>query len=113
VETQDYYCIIQGTKRFDLLQRTVSGISAKVLSNELKDLGQNGFVKRKVNIEGFPVIVEHELTVCSLGLNDVVNSLSIAIETRLHEKMPYRITHSDCRCGSLSFRLPQYCKTLF
>ena len=37
-----------GNKRFNELQRLVEGISAKVLSTELKDLELNGFVRRNV-----------------------------------------------------------------
>ena len=33
--------------RFNELQRTITGISARVLSNELKELELNGFVKGK------------------------------------------------------------------
>jgi DNA-binding HxlR family transcriptional regulator len=68
--------LFNGTKRFNDLQRTVTGISAKVLSNELKELELNGFVKRKVNTEGFAVIIEYELTDYSFTLNDVVMALS-------------------------------------
>ena len=34
----------QGAMRFNELQRTITGISARVLSNELKELELNGFV---------------------------------------------------------------------
>jgi DNA-binding HxlR family transcriptional regulator len=68
--------LFNGTKRFNDLQRTVTGISAKVLSNELKELELNGFVKRKVNTEAFVVVIEYELTDYSFTLNDVVMALS-------------------------------------
>src|ERR1035438_3144258 len=51
----------EGNKRFNELQRTVEGISARVLSNELKELEMNGFVKRKVYTTS-PVVIEYELT---------------------------------------------------
>lgn len=63
-------------KRFNELRRIIPGISAKVLSNELKELEMNGFVKRKVYAEDSPVIVEYELTDYSSSLKDVVRSLS-------------------------------------
>lgn len=68
--------LFNGTKRFNDLQRTVVGISARVLSNELRELELNGFVKRKVNTETFVVVIEYELTDYSFTLNDVVMSLS-------------------------------------
>jgi DNA-binding HxlR family transcriptional regulator len=38
----------EDNKRFNELQRVIDGISAKVLSAELKDLELNGFVTRTV-----------------------------------------------------------------
>lgn len=40
--------LASGDKRFNELQRGLSGISARVLSNELKDLELNGLVSRKI-----------------------------------------------------------------
>ena len=65
----------EGSTRFNELQRNVAGISARVLSNELKELEQNGFVTRTVHT-GTPVIVEYELTEYSGTLNDVLEALS-------------------------------------
>lgn len=65
----------EGNRRFNEMQRTIEGISAKVLSAELKDLELNGFVRRKV-FTGSPVVVEYELTGYSDTLNDVLHSLS-------------------------------------
>jgi len=64
----------EGNKRFNELQRTVEGISARVLSNELKELEMNGFVKRKVYIKT-PVVVEYEITEYSQSLHEVLDSL--------------------------------------
>ncbi len=63
-----------GAKRFNELQRTIPGISAKVLSNELKEMELNGFVKRNV-FTRTPVVVEYELTEYSETLKDVLNAL--------------------------------------
>src|SRR3954468_6333716 len=63
-----------GNKRFNELQRTITGISAKVLSNELKDLEMNGFVKRNVYTQ-MPVIVEYEITDYSDTLGEVLHAL--------------------------------------
>ncbi|MCJ8165996.1 helix-turn-helix transcriptional regulator [Pontibacter sp. E15-1] len=65
----------EGNKRFNELQRRVEGISAKVLSNELKELEMNGFISRTV-YTGTPVVVEYELTEYSNTLQDVMHSLS-------------------------------------
>lgn len=65
----------EGNSRFNEIQRTIEGISPKVLSAELKELELNGFVKRNVHT-GFPVIVEYELTPYADTLGDILHSLS-------------------------------------
>ena len=65
----------EGNKRFNEMQRTIDGISAKVLASELKDLELNGFIRRKV-FAGPPVVVEYEITDYSDSLNEVLHALS-------------------------------------
>ncbi|MBW8201732.1 winged helix-turn-helix transcriptional regulator [Flagellimonas abyssi] len=65
----------EGNKRFNEIQRAVSGISAKVLSAELKSLESNGLVTRNVLVDEFPVIVEYVLDDYSASLNGVLESL--------------------------------------
>jgi DNA-binding HxlR family transcriptional regulator len=65
----------EGNMRFNELQRTVEGISARVLSNELKDLEENGFITRRVHSEATPVIVEYERTDYADTLNEVLRTL--------------------------------------
>jgi DNA-binding HxlR family transcriptional regulator len=64
----------KGSIRFNELQRTITGISARVLSNELKELEMNGFIKRKVQTTS-PVIIEYELTGYSNTLSDVLQAM--------------------------------------
>ncbi|WP_300601889.1 helix-turn-helix domain-containing protein [Niabella sp.] len=64
-----------GSKRFNELQRSIEGISAKALAAELKDLELNGFVHRRV-FTGTPVVVSYELTEYSGTLGDVLDALS-------------------------------------
>ena len=64
-----------GNKRFNELQKNIEGISAKVLSFELKELELNGFIKRNVHT-GTPVLVEYELTPYSHTLRGVLKALT-------------------------------------
>lgn len=64
----------EGKKRFNELQRTIPGISARVLSNELKEMELNGFVKRTVYTDT-PVVIEYELTGYSDTLREVLDAL--------------------------------------
>ena len=67
--------LLEGNRRFNEMQRLIDGISAKVLSTELKDLELNGFVRRNV-FTGTPVVVEYELTEYAETLGGVLQSLS-------------------------------------
>jgi len=63
-----------GTTRFNELLRHIPGISAKVLSNELKELELNGLVMRTVYTET-PVVIEYQLTEYSETLHNVLVSM--------------------------------------
>jgi len=65
----------RGNKRFTELQKQVTGISARVLSSELKELELNGFIVKKVSV-GYPVTIEYELLPYSHTLEEVVGALS-------------------------------------
>ena len=65
----------ENNKRFNEIQRSVEGISARVLSAELKELEINGFVKRVVHTQT-PVVVEYQLTPYADTLSGVLESLS-------------------------------------
>lgn len=67
--------LLEAPKRFNELQRTVEGISAKVLSAELKSLEINGFVERVVYADEAPVVVEYQLTDYSATLDKVLYAL--------------------------------------
>ncbi len=66
--------LIEGTKRYNELNRSVVGISAKVLTQNLKDLESDGIVKRKV----YPVVppkVEYSLTEKGQELKGVLDMM--------------------------------------
>jgi len=65
----------EGHHRFNELQRAIHGISAKVLSQELKDLEINGFLERRVHAD-IPVVVEYLPTPYTRTLKGVLHELS-------------------------------------
>jgi DNA-binding HxlR family transcriptional regulator len=69
------FALMDGNKRFNELQRQVTGISAKVLSNELKDMEMNGFI-RKVPGSDAKQVTAYELCDYSHTLGDVLDALS-------------------------------------
>jgi len=68
--------LINGPKRFNEIQRSLSEITPKVLSKELREMELNGFVERKV-FDTFPVTVIYELTDYSDTLGPIIDALSI------------------------------------
>ena len=63
-----------GSKRFKEMEREIVGITAKMLSQELKELEANQLVKRTV-FNTTPVTVEYELTEYGWSLEKVINAL--------------------------------------
>lgn len=65
-----------GHTRFNDIQRSVKGISAKVLSSELRKLEQNLLLKRTIFAEDIPVVIEYLPTEYSRSLKEVITALS-------------------------------------
>lgn len=67
--------LMHGKCRFNELQRTIPGISAKVLASGLKEMEFHGFIKRQVHTQT-PVIVEYELTDYAVSVQPVLDALA-------------------------------------
>ncbi len=66
--------LLTGTKRYSELTRSVVGISAKVLTENLKDLERAGIISRTV----YPVVppkVEYSLTKKGKDLKNVIEAM--------------------------------------
>lgn len=67
--------LMDGTKRFGELKRSVEDISQKVLTSQLKDMQNCGLVNRQAFPE-VPPRVEYSLTELGRSLKPVLDSLS-------------------------------------
>ena len=67
--------LMEGTKRFGELRKSVSGISKKVLTSNLRAMEEGGIVKRKVYAE-VPPRVEYSLTETGKSLQPVLDSMT-------------------------------------
>lgn len=67
-------CLMEAPMRFNELQAHISGLSAKVLAKELKDLELNEFITRTVT-PGSPAVVRYTATPYSHTLKDVLRTL--------------------------------------
>lgn len=68
--------LMGGTKRFGELKKSVSGISQKMLTQQLKSLESDGIVTRMVYAE-VPPKVEYTLTPKGQNLKDVLKAPAI------------------------------------
>lgn len=64
--------LFEGTKRYNELTRSVVGISAKVLTQNLRDLESDGIISRKVYPE-VPPRVEYSITDIGLELKEILD----------------------------------------
>lgn len=66
--------LLTGTKRFGELKKSLSGISQKVLTNNLRQMESSGLVLRKVYAE-VPPKVEYSLSDTGLSLKPILDSM--------------------------------------
>jgi len=67
--------LLDGPKRFKQLQRDVTGITAKMLSKELKELEVNGLLTRHVEADMVPVSVTYTLAPYGENVFPVIDAL--------------------------------------
>lgn len=66
--------LLTGTKRFGELKKSVTGITGKVLTSNLRQMEESGLVKRKVFAE-VPPRVEYTLTETGFSLKPILDSM--------------------------------------
>ena len=66
--------LLGGTKRFGELQRSLAGISHKVLAEHLRRMEETGFGVRRAYAEG-PPHVEYSLTEIGRSLSPIIDAL--------------------------------------
>lgn len=66
--------LMEGTKRFGELQRSIGGVSQKVLTAQLRAMEADGLVHREVYAE-VPPRVEYSLTDTGRSLKPVIDAL--------------------------------------
>ena len=67
--------LLSGTKRFGELRKSLTGISQRVLTENLRDLEKDGLINRKVYAE-VPPKVEYSLNETGLSLSPIINAMA-------------------------------------
>lgn len=67
--------LIKGTQRFKFLLYSIDGISAKVLTENLRQMEEDGLVKREIFAE-VPLRVEYSLTNLGWKLRPLIDALA-------------------------------------
>ena len=67
--------LMSGTKRFGELKKSVSGISQKVLTSNLRDMEENGLLSREVFPE-VPPRVEYTLTELGRSMSPILGAMA-------------------------------------
>ncbi|MBI3600528.1 MAG: helix-turn-helix transcriptional regulator [Nitrospinae bacterium] len=67
--------LFERTKRFGELSRAISGISQKMLTQQLRQMESDGLIKRKIYPE-VPPRVEYSLAEVGRSLKPILNSMS-------------------------------------
>lgn len=68
--------LLQGKQRYKYLQYGINGISAKVLTENLKQLENDGIIKREVFADEIPLRVEYSLTELGEKMRPIINALA-------------------------------------
>lgn len=67
--------LMNGKKRFGELRKSLSGISQRVLTENLRDMEKDGLITRKVYAE-VPPRVEYSLNETGLSLRPIITSMA-------------------------------------
>jgi DNA-binding HxlR family transcriptional regulator len=90
------YSLAEGTKRYSELQRSIGGVSQKMLTQTLRSLERDGLVQRRL----YPVVppkVEYSLTPLGRTLIDPLRAICRWAEQHLHKLQAARASYGDGR----------------
>ena len=68
--------LLTGTKRFGELKKSLTGVSQKVLTSQLREMEENGLVERKPYPE-VPPRVEYSLTPLGRSLQPIMDAMRV------------------------------------
>lgn len=66
--------LFQGVKRFNELQRAISGITQKMLTQQLREMESDGIIHREIYLQ-VPPKVEYSLTPLGVSLKPILEAM--------------------------------------
>lgn len=88
-----YYLIEHGTKRFSEIHRYISTVSQRTLTNQLRELEEDGLIERKVYPE-IPPKVEYSITEKGRTLENILLGMCEWGYQNLDER--FELTNPQC-----------------
>ncbi len=76
--------LLEGTKRFNQLQRELSGITHRTLANQLREMEASGLITRR-DYREIPPRVEYSLSALGRTLEDILTSMHEWAEKHGHK----------------------------
>lgn len=76
--------LLDGTKRFNQLQRELSGITHRTLAKQLREMEDAGLVERR-DYKEIPPRVEYRLSPLGMTLKDILWAMHVWAEEHGHE----------------------------
>ena len=76
--------LLQGTKRFNQLQRELSGVTHRTLAKALREMETQGLILRR-DYKEIPPRVEYRLSPLGLTLKDILFSMHVWAEKHGHK----------------------------
>ncbi len=74
--------LMAGTLRFNMLRRAIPGVTQRMLTNQLRELEEDGLIARKVYAQ-VPPKVEYSLTALGLSMTPVLKALKVWGDTHI------------------------------
>lgn len=76
--------LLEGTKRFNQLQRELAGVTHRTLAKQLREMEANGLVERR-DYKEIPPRVEYRLSPLGLTLKDILQAMHVWAETHANK----------------------------
>jgi DNA-binding HxlR family transcriptional regulator len=84
-------------KRYSEIKKNITNISPKILSKRLKELENEGIIKKKIDTSSFPVKCEYSLTESGEDIIDIIKNIKKwSLKWKIKNKICEERNCKDC-----------------